>query len=185
MIVDKPWFFRSVTAITLLALIIMLVMQVITLPAIAAMSGGEGVIDMRALGYSGDDIRRLLAALTPEGRDYYLSRQLLLDSVLPMAIAVALAGWTIILTRRLRIAGDPFMMTIAMAVSFLALIYAMLDYSENGMIRFVLTLDPETVNDGFVERMSLTTKLKFATGLASGFAVLGLAARLMLQKNRR
>jgi hypothetical protein len=51
--------------------------------------------DIRPLGYSYEEARSFLAATGEQGRAYYLSRQLILDTVYPpfYAVSRALALW--------------------------------------------------------------------------------------------
>jgi len=60
-----------------------------------ALAEGAAPFDIRPLGYSYEEARSFLAATGEQGRAYYLSRQLILDTVYPpfYAVSRALALW--------------------------------------------------------------------------------------------
>jgi hypothetical protein len=66
-----------------------------TLAHLQALAGGAAPFDIRPLGYSYEEARSFLAATGEQGRAYYLSRQLILDTVYPpfYAVSRALALW--------------------------------------------------------------------------------------------
>lgn len=69
-------------------------MVVWTLPGIAAEAGGLAAFDMRPTGYSAEEARAFLAALTTRGLALYTGPQRWLDLVYPALLAVVLAGGT-------------------------------------------------------------------------------------------
>ncbi len=68
-----------------------------TLPAISAAAGGLPAFDMRPGGYSFDEAKAFLAALSPEGKALYLDVQHKLDTAYPGLLAAtlffAIARW--------------------------------------------------------------------------------------------
>lgn len=64
---------------------ICLVMNLYLIPAIEKNAGGLRVFDMRSFGYTQEEGRAFLAALTEEGTRLYLTRQLPLDLLYPVA----------------------------------------------------------------------------------------------------
>ena len=73
----------------LIASVIYVPMISVTLAHIEAVSG-QVPFDMRPLGYSPKDAATLLEALGAEGRAYYLSRQIPLDTLYPAMLALTL-----------------------------------------------------------------------------------------------
>lgn len=67
-----------------------LVMLLWTLPAITAAAGGLVPFDLRPTGYSFDEARAFLAALTPEGTALYRTVQQRLDIAYPALLAATL-----------------------------------------------------------------------------------------------
>jgi len=83
-----------------------LIMVMWSLPLVSEMAGGGVPFDMRPGGYSFEDARVFLTALTDAGRDFYLNTQQLLDLFYPTLLAITLAipfvhlmprywGWTL------------------------------------------------------------------------------------------
>jgi hypothetical protein len=66
-----------------------LLMIGVTLAHLQAVSG-QIPFDMRPFGYGPGDAAALLDALGPEGRDYYLGRQIPLDTLYPAMLALTL-----------------------------------------------------------------------------------------------
>ena len=128
-----------------------------TLPAISAAAGGLVPFDMRPGGYTGDEARQFLAALSAEGRAIYLGPQHKLDLVYPALLAVVLIG----AARALVPARGLTQVLIAAA-----LVGAGADYLENARVAGLLTYDGE-VTDSMVAAASQATLIKSgATTLA-------------------
>lgn len=53
---------------------------------------GQTPFDMRPFGYTAADAASLLAALGEQGREYYLRRQIALDTIYPALLALTLSG---------------------------------------------------------------------------------------------
>lgn len=81
------------------ALLLYAVILLWSLPTISATAGGLATFDTRPAGYGFAEARTFLAALTPAGRDLYLSVQHRLDLVFPPLMALALA-WSTLRWRR-------------------------------------------------------------------------------------
>ena len=65
-------------------------MLVWTLPAITAAAGGLAPFDMRPSGYSFDEAKAFLTALSPDGKALYLDAQHKLDAAYPALLAATL-----------------------------------------------------------------------------------------------
>ncbi len=140
-----------------------------TLPRIAQEAGGLLPFDLRPTGYTPEEARAFLSALSEEGRAVYSGPQRLLDSIYPALLAVVLAGAVKVLFRRglLRI------------VLMLAVLGGMLaDYAENMRVAGLLAAGPEAA-DAMIAAASRATVAKSAmTGLVMGVVLLALARRL-------
>ena len=66
-----------------------------SIPRISAEAGGLAIFDMRPAGYSFEEAKTFLAALSPDGARFYVQVQHRLDSAYPALLAVTL-GWAII-----------------------------------------------------------------------------------------
>ncbi len=99
-------------------------------PAIRAVSGGEGLFDVRPY-YTPADVRRALAAFGEEGRQRYLWF-LGADAVFLVAYAIGLSGW---LARRLGRGR-------AAPLAWLPFVLAGLDAVEDLLLAAILRLPP-------------------------------------------
>lgn len=103
---------------------IYLLMILVTLAHIEEVSG-HVPFDMRPLGYGPADAATLLEALGPEGRAYYLSYQIPLDSLYPAALAMTLIFTLLWIGQRI-----PHRKLVRIGVALSASI-ALFDYIEN------------------------------------------------------
>ncbi|MCK0121079.1 hypothetical protein MWU61_11055 [Loktanella sp. F6476L] len=108
----------------LIGAFIYLVMINVTLAQIEAVSGYIP-FDMRPFGYDHTDAAHLLDGLGPDGRHYYLTRQIPLDTVYPAVLTATLIATIIWLGRR--IANDGL---IRFGI-ILSVACALFDYAEN------------------------------------------------------
>jgi hypothetical protein len=84
--------FWAVVATTLAVYAVMLTWSI---PAISDAAGGRAMFDMLPAGYSYDEARAFLTALSPEGADFYLRVQHRLDLFYPALLAIA-SGWAMV-----------------------------------------------------------------------------------------
>jgi hypothetical protein len=133
------------------------VMVMITLPRIAAEAGGLLPFDLRPLGYSVDEAKAFLAALSQTGKDIYQSIQHRLDIVYPLLLTVTLF-LAIVLTAP---PSWPRARWIAAAVALPSLFF---DWLENAAVRRMLEATPDTLPAELAETASRWTVLKSATG---------------------
>lgn len=80
---------RAAVCTGIIGAAIYLIMITVTLAHIEAVSGHRP-FDMRPIGYSPQDAAALLEGLGVEGRQYYLQRQIPLDILYPVLLALAL-----------------------------------------------------------------------------------------------
>lgn len=112
---------------------IYLVMITVTLAHVQAVSN-QIPFDMRPLGYTLQDATQLLAALGEDGREYYLMRQIPLDTAYPALLAMTLISTFYWLGLRL-----PYRWLVQVGV-VLSLGAAFFDYAENlGIATMILT----------------------------------------------
>ncbi len=136
-----------------------LVMAVWSIPKIVADASGLLAFDMRPMGYSFDEARAFIAALSDQGRAFYLNVQQMLDSAYPALFAVVMVmafshlftGWSRWVAMALALAGAGF------------------DYMENAAVAVMLR-----AGDGLTEAMVATASRW--TVLKSGAVTLALLA---------
>jgi cytidylate kinase len=123
-------------------------------PQIAAGSNGGLPFDLHVMGYSPDQARAFLSALSDEARAVYGGLAMVLDSLFPGLFALVLGLGTWRLLRRQTL-------TLRLGAMALAGGYALFDYLENAAVRRMLAADPATLPDQLVETASRFTVLKF------------------------
>jgi len=121
-----------------------LIMVLWSLPLVSGMAGGGVPFDMRPGGYSLEDARMFLTAITDEGRDFYLDTQQLLDLFYPTLLAITVAiplahlvprywGWTL---------------------AVLAITAGGLDHLENSAVAVMLRAGPDALTESMVSTAS-------------------------------
>ncbi len=115
-----------------IAAAIYLLMIAVTLPHIESIAG-QAPFDMRPLGYGPKDAAALLEALGVDGRRYYLTHQLPLDTLYPALLALTLIAAITWFGQRLQ--GRAL---VRLGI-FLSAGAALLDYAENlGIVAMIL-----------------------------------------------
>lgn len=132
--------------------------------------------DLRPAGYSQGDAAVLLEALGEDGRHYYLTRQIPLDTLYPALLAL-----TLITTLRWRAArfGPMLMTRVGVPLAFLA---ATFDYLENLGIGLMLLNGADPT---LVQVASTATLLKSALTSAAILAVLAALATVLFRHMSR
>jgi hypothetical protein len=128
-------------------------MLVWTLPVISREAAGLAAFDMRPGGYTLDEAKAFLEALTPRGRVLYLGPQHWLDLAYPLLLAI-FTGWSI-----LRLLPTGWLRRGAW-LALLPIPGMIFDYIENGAVTAILTGDPETLSPQLVAYASQMTMLK-------------------------
>ncbi len=142
-----------------------LLMVTVTLAHIQAVSG-HVPFDMRPMGFGPKEASALLGSLGAEGRGYYLSRQITLDTLYPAMLALTLSSTILWFGRRL---PNRRLIHIGVALSTGC---ALLDYTENLGIVAMIWSWPE-VSVVLVYAVSTVTILKsVATTLAVALVLL-------------
>lgn len=153
-----------------------LVMVLWSLPLLMADAGGLPVFDLRPMGYSFDEAQAFLAALSPEGRVFYLDVQQWLDTAYP-----ALLGVTLVMAFRFLFRGALRWVAIAFALAG-----TVFDYLENAAVAGMLRAGSEGITPDMVATASRWTLLKSgAVTLAMLMLIAGLAMLVWRKVGRK
>jgi len=179
----RPWRHipsgKGVIVLITLAMIFYLTMVLGTLAHLEGLSGLKP-FDMRPAGYSYSEAQALLAALGPEGRHFYMTRQLPLDLVYPALFALSISKSLNWLTQSFGRSRGWY--RVAAQIAFLA---AAADYAENALIFGMLKAGADVpvtlvgmANVATIIKATLTTLAGMALAAALvEFAVRGIAQR--------
>lgn len=145
----RVWFWLLVAA----TLGIYLTMVIWSLPLIAQEAGGQQAFDLRPMGYTFDEAKAFLTALTPHGRSFYFDVQHRLDLLFPGLMAATLYfAIATLLPQRL----GRWRYVIALPV----LALAVFDWSENRAVAALLRAGPEGLTPEMVASASRWSVLK-------------------------
>jgi len=140
--------FWAVVAATLAVYAVMLGWSI---PAISDAAGGRAVFDMLPAGYSYAEAQAFLAALSPEGADFYLRVQHRLDLIYPALLAIS-TGWAMVrLAPRWRWRPALLLAPIAGMV---------FDYLENRAVAAMLSAGADGLTPEMVAQASRFSQLK-------------------------
>ena len=147
---------------------------------LARLAGGLTPCDIRSKGYSHDEARAFLEAIGEQGRRYYASPELVIDTVYPPLYAVSrgLALWWLTMPGRVR--EDPVPLKVRYALIAVPVLMASLDLFENGCIAVMLRTWPD-LSHGLVEVSSLATQVKFIAGVLTE-VLMGILAVIWLMR---
>lgn len=168
------WFLAGATAV------VWLFMVLLTLPYIQQQAGGLAPFDLRPLGYSFDEAKAFLTALSPQGKAYYLGPQHWLDLFFPGLVAATLYCALVVLLR-------PYVGGNGRFVAALAAFVAVFDWLENSAVAAMLNAGPDGIAADAVAAASRWTVLKSATHtiLLTATLLLAVVAGWRLWKQRR
>ena len=155
-----------------------------TLAYLRRVAGGLEPFDLRPFGYTPEEARALLHALSSIGRAYYADVQLQLDTAYPALYALSRALLLFWVTAPGRTAERPFPLAARLALLALPLATAWFDYFENEGIAAMLAAGPQA-SDELIERTSFWTRAKSLVGLATELACVTLAAIAFLRWRHR
>jgi len=174
---DKKQFPR--TAHVVVALIVSFalwgVMVFWTLAYLRRVAGGLEPFDLRPFGYTPEEARALLFALSNVGRTYYADVQLPLDTAFPALYALSRGLLLFWVTAPGRTAVRPFPLPARLALLLLPLATSWFDYFENEDIAAMLAAGPQA-GDELIERASFWTRAKSLAALATESMCVVLAA---------
>lgn len=146
------WFLAGATLVVYLFLVLVFG------PRIHAATGGLPVFDLRLGGYTLEEARAFLAALTPEAAQIYLGPVGWLDTLFPGLFAATLYCALVVLLRP-RLGGN------ARFVAALAAVPAIFDWLENAAVAAMVKAGPDGVTEQMAASASRWTVLKWWTEL--------------------
>jgi hypothetical protein len=138
-------------------------------------AGGLEPFDLRPFGYTPEEARALLYALSTIGRAYYADVQLQLDTAFPAVYAFSRGLLLLWLTAPGRTATRALPLPARLALLILPIATAWFDYLENEGIAAMLAAGPQA-DDALIERASFWTRAKSLAGFATELACIMLAA---------
>ncbi len=170
---------RSFWILTAATLGLYLVMVGWSLPLISEAAGGLRPFDMRPGGYSHEEAIAFLSALTPEGRQFYLTTQHRLDMIYPPLLGLMLGFSLWHLLRSVAAPIRQIMIVISLGVT-------VTDLWENAKVAAMLRLNPAEVAPETIAAASNITAAKSAlTSVAMIILLSALLVRATLYwKNR-
>lgn len=142
---------RLFWAVVAATLAIYAVMLGWSLPAISDAAGGRAVFDMLPAGYSYAEAEAFLAALSPEGADFYLHVQHRLDLIYPALLAIS-TGWAMV-----RLAPRWRWRAALLLVPIPGMVF---DYLENRAVAAMLAAGADGLTPEMVAQASRFSQLK-------------------------
>jgi hypothetical protein len=150
-------------------------MVFVSLAYLRRIAGGLEPFDLRPVGYSVEEARALLFALSQIGRDYYANIQLSLDNAYPATYALSRGLLLLWLTLPGRTSDRPIPWGPRLTLLALPAIAAAFDYLENDGISAMLAAGPQ-VDAELVARASFWTQAKSLAALVTETVSIGLLA---------
>lgn len=153
---------RAFWAVFAAMVLVYCIMVLWSLPVIMKDANGLMPFDLRPSGYTTDEARAFLSALSENGRTHYMGVQHKLDTLYPglMALSLILAYLLVFPTKW------------AAGFSVLAVLAAVFDWSENSAVADLLRLGADGIDEEVVSVAALFTMLK------SGFVTVALTILL-------
>jgi hypothetical protein len=154
-----------------------------TLARLERLADGLTPFDIRPKGYSYTEARAFLEAIGEQGRRYYASPELVIDTLYPPLYAVSrgLALWWLTMPGRVREA--PLPLKVRYALIAVPILMASLDLFENGCVALMLWTWPD-LSRGLVEVSSLATRVKIMAGVLTE-ALMGALAVVSIMRRWR
>jgi len=155
-----------------------LVMVLWSLPRIAAEAGGQPAFDLRPTGYSFEEAKAFLAALTPEGKRVYAEIQHRLDLVYPALLAATLFFAIVAISPT----NWGAMRYVLALIAPLGMVF---DYLENAAVARMLDAGAEGLTPEMVAQASRYTIIKSAATSAAFVLLLVLLALAFWRRRSR
>lgn len=130
-----------------------LTMVIWSIPLISSQADGLPIFDMRPGGYTFDEAKTFLAALSPEGAKFYVNVQHRLDIVYPALLAITLF-WAILRLTPVRWGRWRWLLAAT------AIPGSVFDYWENANVAFMLKMGPAGLTTDFVAAASFHSQAK-------------------------
>jgi hypothetical protein len=151
-----------------------------SVPRIVALGGGQP-FDVRFFGYGHREAVDFLTALGSDGRAFYDTVQLRLDTAFPILYFVSLS-WLLASILGWAGVGAPLRIVVAIVIVGIPTV---LDFAENASIREMLRLSPDAVGADLVARTSWYSTRKWSMA-AIGLTIAGVGAIVaLLRRGRR
>lgn len=167
----KPIFWISFLAATL----VYVTMLTWTIPTITEAANGNLPFDMRPMGYSVENAKVFLNALTPDGRQLYLNTQQKLDTAYPMLMAITLGlGFYLLAPNAWK-----FGRWIGAVFSSAG---ALFDYIENCYVVKMLAWNGQTLEPELVQAASRVSILKSLCSTIAMLLFLAILARWLYRR---
>ena len=157
-----------------LMMAVYLTMALWSLPQLRQMAGGLLAFDLRPFGYDPQAARALVAALGPDGREFYQDVQQRLDTAYPALLAL-------VLVLAFRMLARGWTLWVFGAISIAA---AAADYAENAAVAVMLRAGPDAISDAMVMAASRWTTLKSGLASVAFIALLALLVPAVWRKAR-
>lgn len=151
-----------------------------SVPRLVGLGGGQP-FDVRFTGYGHAEAVDFLRALGAEGRAFYDTVQLRLDTAFPILYFVALS-WLLAAILGWAGVGAPARVLVAIVV---VAVPTLLDFAENAAIRDMLRRAPDAVDADLVARASWYSTRKWSMALVGlTIAAIGVAVALLRRRAR-
>lgn len=154
-----------------------------TLAHLRRISGGLEPLDLRPFGYTVEEARALLHALSDIGRAYYADVQLQLDTAYPALYALSRGLLLLWLTASGRTADQPASLPVRVVLLAPPIFTAGFDYAENNSIAALLAAGPQAGAE-LVERASFWTQAKSFAGMITEVTCVILLAIAFVRRRR-
>jgi hypothetical protein len=161
----------------LAAMAVYLVMVLWSLPFITVEANGQTPFDLRPMGYSVEEAKGFLLALSPKGREFYHSVQHRLDTAYPVLLAMALCIGSV-LTAPSTWGHMRWMFVLMPLLGLVA------DYRENFLVAGLLDTPLPLIGAAQVHAASITTLVKSAVTTLAMCFFLGLLVMWIARKRR-
>jgi hypothetical protein len=147
---------------------------------LSRLASGLTPFDIRSRGYSYAEARAFIEAVGEQGRAYYASPELVIDTFYPPLYAVSrgLALWWLTMPGRVRQA--PLPLKVRYVLVAVPILVASLDLVENSCIAVMLWTWPD-LSHGLVEVSSLATQVKIIAGVLTE-VLMGVLAVIWLMR---
>jgi hypothetical protein len=155
-----------------------------TLAYLRRVSGGLTPFDLRPFGYSFDEARAFLFAISDIGRNYYLDVQLQVDTVAPAVYALSRCLLLLWVTQAGRTSQRPLPFAARVALLALPIITVAFDYAENRGIEAMLTAGPRLTPE-MVASASFWTQAKWLAAIVTELTCAALLALALVRWRRR
>ena len=162
----------------LFTVIVYLVIVLWSLPIVQGEADGLRPLDLRPLGYSGEEARAFLSAITDAGRAQYLGPQRLLDLIYPALLAITLVFGIFRF-------GGKMSMFWRLLLSVLPMLGAACDYVENELVAAMLKTPVDLVTDEMVQQANFASLGKSGLTTISMLLVVVLAVRFGIKRRKK